>query len=121
MDKNKEMNVDVKKIVKILMGTVQWIIWVLLTALCAFSSVHGEMFTFNSFGAFTITMILFPFLLLGGLYGSFFSYISFISGKRAIINTDTPIPRISSILMMIAVILELILVFLKFLCTSLFS
>ena len=78
MDTNKDMNVGVKKSVKILMGTVQWIIWVLLTALCAFSSVHGEMFTFNSFGAFTITLILFPFLLLGGLYGYFFSYISFI-------------------------------------------
>ncbi len=67
-----------KKWVRIGFKAVQVLIWLTLTRVCVYSALHGENMTLSLFGDLDFAFILFPYLLLGGLYGYVISFISFL-------------------------------------------
>nr|WP_292204554.1 ATP-binding protein [Butyrivibrio sp.] len=67
-----------KKWTKVIFKALQFIIWLALTRLCVYSTLHGENMTLQFFGELDFAFILFPYLLLGGLYGYVISFVSFL-------------------------------------------
>ena len=67
-----------KKWIRCTLRSVQFLGWVLLTCLCVFAALHGDRLIIPGTGSLQVTFFLFPFLLLGALYGYVFSYISFM-------------------------------------------
>uniref|UniRef100_UPI0025D2FFA8 ATP-binding protein n=1 Tax=Butyrivibrio sp. TaxID=28121 RepID=UPI0025D2FFA8 len=57
---------------------VRILIWLVLTRLCVYVSLHSENLIITTGDTVLLSFIMFPFLLLGALYGYVLSYISFI-------------------------------------------
>jgi hypothetical protein len=77
-DMEKKIGDVDKKWIRCTLRTVQILGWVLLTWLCVFTALHGDRLIIPGTGSLQVTFFLFPFLLLGALYGYVFSYISFM-------------------------------------------
>ena len=54
------------------------LIWLVLTRLCVYVSLHGENLLIKSGDVVWLAFIMFPFLFLGAFYGYVLSYVSFI-------------------------------------------
>jgi len=67
-----------KKWTRVIFKALQVIIWLALTRMCVYSALHGENMTLSVFGDLDFAFILFPYLLLGGLYGYVISFVSFL-------------------------------------------
>ena len=67
-----------KKWVRIGFRAIQIAIWIALTRMCVYSALHGENMTLSVVGDLDFAFILFPYLLLGGLYGYVISFVSFL-------------------------------------------
>lgn len=72
--KNQESVNKLKKNLVFLMGLFTWIG---LTLVCIYNALHGENLRLGSDGTVYFTFFLFPFLLMGGLYGYLYSMIAF--------------------------------------------
>ncbi len=70
---------DKKRKIKKNVIAVSMIVWLVLTRMCAYSILHEEslMLEIDSGGLLKITFFIFPFLMLGALYGYVISSISF--------------------------------------------
>ncbi|MBP3274198.1 MAG: hybrid sensor histidine kinase/response regulator, partial [Butyrivibrio sp.] len=67
-----------KKWTRVIFKALQVIIWLALTRMCVYSALNGENMTLQFLGELDFAFILFPFLLLGGLYGYVISFVSFL-------------------------------------------
>ena len=66
-----------KKWGKIAISTIGFIVWMMLTRLCAYSALHAENMRIVFGGAVLVTFFILPYLLLGALYGYLIALISF--------------------------------------------
>lgn len=68
---------SVNKLKKNLVFLTGLVIWIGLTFICIYNALHGENLRLGSDGTVYFTFFLFPFLLMGGLYGYLCSMIAF--------------------------------------------
>ena len=68
---------SVNKLKKNLVFLTGLVIWIGLTLICIYNALHGENLRLGSDGTVYFTFFLFPFLLMGGLYGYLCSMIAF--------------------------------------------
>ena len=79
METNKQItDYAKKKTVRIIWMIVRTLVWLWLTRLCIHAALHGERFSFDAWDYMKITFFIFPYLLLGGLYGYVLAYASFV-------------------------------------------
>ncbi len=67
-----------KKVVRIIWIIVSILVWFGLTRLCIHAALNGEKLSFDAWDYMKITFFIFPYLLLGGLYGYVLAYVSFV-------------------------------------------
>ncbi len=71
------MEKNTKKL-RVICNVLSVLVWTGLTALCVYASVHSESFMFLRDGNIYMTIYLFPFLMVGALYGYLICMISFV-------------------------------------------
>ncbi len=57
---------------------VSFLIWIVLSLICVYASLHGESFLISYSGTVYFTLYLFPYLLVGALYGYLISMFTFV-------------------------------------------
>ncbi len=78
MEKRETLNCIEKKWLRNVLRVIQTVFWVGLTWLCILTSLHEKELVFRGVLPLDITLMAFPFILLGALYGYFAGYISFL-------------------------------------------
>ena len=66
-----------KKWLRCLVRLISVVVWLFLTRLCVYCSLHADSMIFHKWGIVLATFFLLPYLLLGGLYGYLIAYAAF--------------------------------------------
>ncbi|MBO6240123.1 MAG: response regulator [Butyrivibrio sp.] len=66
-----------KKWLRFLVRFISVVVWLSLTRLCVYCSLHADNMIFHRWGIIFATFFLLPYLLLGGLYGYLLAYAAF--------------------------------------------
>ncbi|SFC19495.1 response regulator [Butyrivibrio sp. YAB3001] len=89
MDKKTVTDVaESRKIVNKVIIPLSFVLWGLLTHLCVFFALNGSKLNYSSNGTVYVTFFIFPFLVLGALYGYYVSMISFVIAFVIVLITD---------------------------------